>query len=131
MTASKTTQLMKPETVAKKLGIFLPAAPEEFQQSSISRDEFDALLTSPPEWLAELKANGPHPRTVVAGKLGVSVSGLARAEMTEPLTTAQIQELLQAPPQWLVVERATQAEVRAEKIRDAERKAEKKSRLGL
>jgi thiamine monophosphate synthase len=45
--------------------------------------------------------------------------------VNEPLTTAEIKELLQQPPAWLVTERATQAEVRAEQIRDKENKAEK------
>ena len=75
-----------------------------------------------------LRREGPHPRTVVAAKLGISNSGLARGGITEPLTTAEIKALLVAPPQWLVQERATQAAVRAEKIRVGERDAERAAR---
>jgi hypothetical protein len=110
-------QAMKPATAAKKLGILLAAAPEQFQAGALTRAEFAALQSEPPEWLVELRRNGPHPRDVVARKLGVSASGLARAGVTEPLTTAEIRELLAAPPEWLVRERATQAAVRAENAR--------------
>jgi hypothetical protein len=105
---------MKPATVAKKLGIYLPAAPQEFQDSTITREEFAELQANPPEWLAELRRNGPHPRPVVAQKLNVSISGLARGGVEDALTTAEITALLQAPPQWLVTERSTHAAVRAE-----------------
>ena len=81
---------MKPATAAKKLGVHLDATPDEFRAGVVSRDELDALQADPPEWLRELRRNGPHPRQVVADRLGVSISGLARAEITEPLTTAQI-----------------------------------------
>jgi hypothetical protein len=114
---------MKPENAAKKLGILLEAAPESFREGTITRDEYSALLASPPEWLQELRREGPHPKRVVAEKLGISNSGLARAGITEPLTTAEIKALLASPPEWLVAERATQAEVRAEKIRVADRDA--------
>lgn len=115
---------MKPETAAKKLGVYLPATPEEFRSNPVTREQLNELLSSPPEWLVELRKNGPHPRSEVARKLGVSVSGLARAEMNDAaLTTAEITALLEAPPQWLVTERATQAEVRAENTRINERKA--------
>lgn len=121
------TQSMKPATAAKKLGILLSAAPEEFQNNPVSRDELVALQQDPPEWLAALRRTGPHPRPEVARKLGVSVSGLARGGVTEPLTTAQIQALLQEMPRWLVDERATQAKVRDENARvnarDAARRA--------
>lgn len=126
MAAAKTTQTMKPETAARKLGIHLPEAPPEFRENPVTREQLAELTANPPEWLADLRANGPHPRQVVAGKLGVSTSGLARGGMTDPLTSAEILALLQAPPPWLVEERATQAEVRAEKERvkaDKERKA--------
>jgi hypothetical protein len=124
MATNKTPQTMKPETAAKKLGVYLPATPEDFRSNPVTRDELNQLLSSPPEWLVELRKNGPHPRTEVARKLGVSVSGLARAEMNDAaLTTAEITALLEAPPQWLVTERATQAEVRAENTRINERKA--------
>ncbi|WP_026535932.1 DUF5997 family protein [Arthrobacter sp. H14] len=105
---------MKPATAAKKLGIYLPATPAGFQESAISRAEFNELQANPPEWLTELRRNGPHPRPEVARKLNVSVSGLARGGVTEALTTAEITALLENPPQWLVEERATQAKVRAE-----------------
>jgi hypothetical protein len=115
---------MKPETAAKKLGVYLPATPEEFRSNPVTREQLNELLATPPEWLVELRKNGPHPRTEVARKLGVSVSGLARAEMNDAaLTTAEITALLEAPPAWLVTERATQAEVRAENTRINERKA--------
>ena len=127
MTPAKTPQTMKAETAAKKLGIHLPSAPPEFQESAITRAEFNELNANPPEWLVTLRAEGPHPRPVVAGKLGVSISGLARGEVTEPLTTAQIKALLEAPPAWLVQERATQAEVRSEKERIAADAAAKRS----
>ena len=119
---------MKPETAAKKLGILLEAAPPEFREGVVTRDELNALTADPPEWLQVLRREGPHPRTVVAAKLGISKSGLARGGITEPLTTAEIKALLVAPPQWLVQERSTQAAVRAEKIRVAERDAERAAR---
>src|SRR5690606_21194602 len=62
----KTTQTMKPATAAKKLGILLSAAPAEFQEGVVSRDELNALQASPPEWLTDLRRNGPHPKQVVA-----------------------------------------------------------------
>lgn len=113
----KKQQFMKPETAAKKLGILLSAAPAEFTGEPITREALDAIIADPPAWLTELRANGPHPRPVVAAKLGVSISGLIRAEMTEPLTSAEIKHLLETKPQWLVVERAVQHEVREEQIR--------------
>ena len=119
---------MKPETAAKKLGILLDAAPDELHSGTITRDQLDAWNAEPPAWLEELRANGPHPRQVVAGKLGVSTSGLARAGVTEPLTTAEIKGLLVAPPEWLVAERAVQAEVRAEQVRVKQRDAERAAR---
>src|SRR6478735_2739614 len=113
---SANSQSMKPATVAKKLGIYLPATPQEFQDSSITREEF-----------AELRRNGPHPRPVVAQKLNVSISGLARGGVEEALTTAEITALLQAPPQWLVTERATHAAVRAEAQRVKDEAANKQA----
>lgn len=108
---------MKPATAASKLGIYLPAAPEEFQRSPISRAELDALRADPPAWLVELRRNGPFPRDVVAQKLGVSRSGLARAGITEALTADQIGELLADPPAWLVREREVHRDVLAEQAR--------------
>jgi hypothetical protein len=125
MSAEKTPQTMKPATAAKKLGIYLPAAPAEFQEGPVTRTALNELLQTPPEWLVNLRLNGPHPRDVVARKLGVSISGLARAEITEALTTEQISALLQSPPEWLVTERATQAAVREENRRVNEVKAGK------
>ncbi len=127
MSPQKTPQLMKAETAAKKLGIYLPAAPADFRDNPVSRAQLDSFLADPPSWLSELRGAGPHPRPVVAGKLGVSIAGLARAGMTEPLTTAEIQALLAAPPAWLVHERAVQAEVRDEKKRLATRDAERRA----
>jgi hypothetical protein len=108
---------MKPTTAAAKLGIYLPAAPEEFQRSSISRADLDALRADPPAWLVELRHNGPFPKDVVAQKLGVSRSGLVRAGITEPLMATESGELLADPPTWLVQERETHREVVAEKAR--------------
>ncbi|WP_395246053.1 DUF5997 family protein [Agromyces sp. MMS24-K17] len=119
---------MKAETAAKKLGILLEAAPESFRDGLVTREEFLALQSDPPEWLQVLRREGPHPRRVIAEKLGISNSGLARGGVTESLTTEQIKELLASPPEWLVQERATQAEVRAEKRRVAERDAERAAR---
>lgn len=117
MSSAKTPQTMKPATAAKKLGVYLPATPAAFQEEPVTRTALNELLESPPEWLVQLRLNGPHPRDVVARKLGVSISGLARAGVTEALTTAEIQVLLQDPPAWLVTERATQAAVRDENRR--------------
>jgi hypothetical protein len=114
-------QTMKPLTAANKLGIYLPAAPEEFQNSMVSRSELDALRSDPPQWLTELQTNGPFPRDVIAKKLGVSIAGLARGGVTEALTSEAIEELVASPPQWLVRERRTQIQVR----KDAERIKEK------
>ena len=117
MTSHKTPQTMKPATAAKKLGVYLEATPVEFQTGVVSRDELNALQSAPPEWLQELRRNGPHPRPVVAAKLGVSIGGLARGGVTEALTTDQINALKAANPDWLQRERATQAEVRQETAR--------------
>ncbi|MBL1286436.1 DUF5997 family protein [Streptomyces sp. NPDC057067] len=123
MTSHQTTQTMKPATAAKKLGVYLEATPAEFQEGVVSRAELNALQTDPPEWLQELRRNGPHPRPVVASKLGVSIAGLARGGVTEPLTTEQIDALKQESPEWLQKERATQADVRKEAARIKERDA--------
>lgn len=108
---------MKPATAAKKLGIYLPATPQDFQDNPVTREDFNQLQANPPEWLQELRRNGPHPRPEVARKLNISIGGLARGGITEPLTTAEITALLQDPPQWLVAERASFAAVRAEEQR--------------
>ncbi|MBE1502479.1 hypothetical protein H4696_009579 [Amycolatopsis lexingtonensis] len=121
MTSHKTAQTMKPATAAKKLGVYLEATPAEFQEGVVSRDELNALQADPPEWLQELRRNGPHPRPVVAAKLGVSIGGLTRGGITEALTTEQIDALKAESPDWLVRERATQAEVRKETVRVKEK----------
>ncbi len=105
---------MKPSTAAKKLGVYLPATPEEFREGLVTRAEFLELQANPPEWLAELRRTGPHPRPVVAQKLGISISGLVRADAEDALTTAEIKSLLETMPAWLVEERARQAAVREE-----------------
>lgn len=117
MMAHKSEQVMKSETAAKKLGIYLPAAPEEFRSKPVTRSELNEMLAEPPAWLVELRHTGPHPRREVARKLGVSVSGLARGQVADALTTAEISELLQAPPAWLVAERAIHADVQDENAR--------------
>ncbi|MFE4328930.1 MULTISPECIES: DUF5997 family protein [unclassified Streptomyces] len=123
MTSHKTTQTMKPATAAKKLGVYLEATPAEFQEGVVSRTELNALQSDPPEWLQELRRNGPHPRPVVAAKLGISISGLARGGITDALTTEQIEALKKDSPDWLQQERATQAEVRKEAVRIKEKNA--------
>ncbi len=121
MKSQKTTQTMKPATAAKKLGIHLEAAPAEFQEGVVSRDELASLQADPPEWLRVLRADGPHPRQVTAARLGVSIAGLARGGVTEPLTTEQIEALKTEMPYWLMRERDTQAEVRRESVRIKEK----------
>ncbi|MFD9812094.1 DUF5997 family protein [Streptomyces sp. NPDC059080] len=123
MKSQQTTQTMKPATAAKKLGVYLEATPAAFQEGVVSRAELNALQAEPPQWLADLRRDGPHPRPVVAAKLGVSIAGLARGGVTEPLTTEQIDALKQEQPEWLVRERATQAEVRKETVRIKEKQA--------
>lgn len=125
MTSHQTTQTMKPATAAKKLGVYLEATPAEFQEGVVSRSELNALQADPPEWLLELRRDGPHPRPVVAAKLGVSIAGLARGGVTEALTTEQIDALKDELPAWLRRERATQAEVRKEAARIKEKNAER------
>ncbi|NBM16699.1 DUF5997 family protein [Streptomyces sp. GC420] len=130
MTSHQSTQTMKPATAAKKLGVYLEATPAEFREGMVSRAELNALQSEPPQWLAELRRNGPHPRPVVAAKLGVSIAGLARGGVSEPLTTEQIDELRKDLPEWLRQERATQAEVRKEAARIRERNASRSERTG-
>ncbi|MBW0254025.1 DUF5997 family protein [Cellulomonas sp. PS-H5] len=123
---------MKPATAAAKLGVYLPATPEEFQAGPVSREQLDDLQRNPPAWLTELRKNGPHPRSVVAARLRISTSGLARNGLTDPLTTEQIDAIVEESPEWLHRERATQAEVKREeqrlRERDAARAAEGKDR---
>ncbi|WP_328843915.1 DUF5997 family protein [Streptomyces sp. NBC_00258] len=125
MTSHQNTQTMKPATAAKKLGVYLEATPAEFQEGVVSRSELTALQADPPQWLQDLRSNGPHPRPVVASKLGVSIAGLARGGVTEALTTEQIEALKNQQPEWLQKERATQAEVRKEAVRIKEKNAER------
>ncbi|MET7453098.1 DUF5997 family protein [Streptomyces sp. NPDC005574] len=117
MKSHQSAQTMKPATAAKKLGVYLPATPEDFRSGVVSRAELGELQENPPEWLQQLRSSGPHPRPVVAAKLGVSIAGLARGGVTEALTTEQIEALKQDRPEWLEKERATQAEVRREAAR--------------
>ncbi len=117
---------MKPSTAAAKLEVYLPATPPEFQAGPISRDQLNELQRDAPEWLTELRRNGPHPRSVVAARLRVSISGLARAGVTQPLTTADIEDIIANPPEWLHRERAVLAEVRREEKRLAEKAADRK-----
>ncbi|MFF9029955.1 DUF5997 family protein [Streptomyces iakyrus] len=127
MTSHQNTQTMKPATAAKKLGVYLEATPADFREGVVSRAELNELQANPPQWLQELRRNGPHPRPVVAAKLGVSIAGLARAGVTEPLTTEQIEALKKEDPEWLERERATQAEVRKEAERIKKKNAERQA----
>jgi hypothetical protein len=110
-------QSMKPATAAKKLDVYLPATPAEFQSSAITREELAALQADPPPWLVDLRKHGPHPKNLVAAKLGVSIAGLARGGITEALTTEQIEALLADMPEWLVAERENYQEVLREQRR--------------
>ncbi|MEV0292928.1 DUF5997 family protein [Nocardia sp. NPDC050710] len=127
MSQEQKPQTMKPLTAANKLGIYLPATPEEFRNSTISRADLEKLRTDPPEWLTELRRTGPFPRDVVARKLGISNSGLVRAEVSDALTADEIAALLADPPAWLLRERESYTAVRAEnervKAKEAERRA--------
>ncbi|CAN5312360.1 DUF5997 family protein [soil metagenome] len=125
MSAKKSTQTMKPATAAKKLGVYLPATPAEFQERDHTTDEVDVLQENPPEWLVELRQNGPHPRPVIATRLGVSIAGLARGGVTDALTTGQINDLRDERPNWLVREREIQETVRKEEERVAARDAQR------
>ncbi|MEV4416699.1 DUF5997 family protein [Catellatospora sp. NPDC049609] len=122
MSKPKKSQAMKPATAAEKLDVYLPATPKEFQEGLISREELDEMQRNPPQWLADLRRDGPHPRNVVAARLRVSNSGLARGGVTEALTTAQIAALAADPPAWLTRERETYAEVQREQRRLQERR---------
>jgi hypothetical protein len=98
-------QLLKPETAAQKLGVYLPATPEAFRAAPISRDALQALQADPPEWLATLRREGPHTRSETARRLGVSNSALARSGVSDAKTTAEIRALLDERPDWLIAER--------------------------
>lgn len=116
---------MKPATAAKKLDVYLPATPAEFQQNPITRTELAALQAEPPQWLADLRRNGPHPKNLVAAKLGVSIAGLARGGVTEALTTDAINALLEDKPDWLIAERESYQSVLTEERRLKALRAEK------
>lgn len=110
-------QSMKPATAARKLDVYLPATPAEFQENAITRAELGALAADPPQWLQDLRKNGPHPKNLVAAKLGVSIAGLARGGVVEALTTEQINALLQEMPDWLAAERESYQDVLREQRR--------------
>lgn len=107
------TQLLKPENAAKKLSIYLPAAPAEFRETPVSREQLNALNENPPEWLVTLRRDGPHPRSEVARRLGISNSGLARAGQPDVMTTVEIKQLLLDMPEWLRDERTRFAATRS------------------
>jgi hypothetical protein len=102
-------QLLSPKTAAEKLGVFLPATPDEFRAAPIARDALQALQTDPPEWLTTLRREGPHPRGEVARRLGVSNSALARGGVSDSMTTSEIRALLADMPEWLSIEREKHA----------------------
>lgn len=108
---------MKPSTAAKKLGVYLPATPEEFRAGPVSRELLDEWQETPPQWLTDLRRNGPHPKQVVAARLRISNSGLARAGITDPLTSQEINAILEEKPEWLVAEQKSFEDVRREERR--------------
>ncbi|BBB42747.1 DUF5997 family protein [Mycobacteroides abscessus] len=110
-------QSMKPATAAKKLDVYLQATPAEFQENAITRAELAALQADPPQWLKDLRKDGPHPKNLVAAKLGVSISGLSRGGIEDALTTEQINQLLEEKPDWLVAERESYQNVLREERR--------------
>ncbi|MBV5242897.1 hypothetical protein KUF57_05040 [Mycolicibacterium sp. PAM1] len=110
-------QSMKPATAAKKLDVYLPATPADFQQNPITRDELAALQADPPQWLVDLRKNGPHPKNLVAAKLGVSIAALARNGVGTALTTEEINELVEENPEWLAAEREGYQQVLREERR--------------
>ncbi|WP_028051282.1 DUF5997 family protein [Cellulomonas sp. URHD0024] len=127
MTPPKKSQEMKASTAAAKLDVYLPATPAEFQASSVSREELTELQRNPPQWLVDLRRDGPHPRSVIAGRLRISIAGLARGGVTDPLSTAEIEALQADPPSWLVREREIAAEVRREERRQESREADRRA----
>jgi hypothetical protein len=110
-------QSMKPATAAKKLDVYLPATPAEFQENPTTRTELAALQADPPQWLKDLRKNGPHPKNLVAAKLGVSIAGLARNGIEDALTTEQVDQLIGEKPEWLVAERESYQTVLREQRR--------------
>ena len=111
------SQTLKPLTAAQKLGVHLPATPEEFRSAELTRDEVEQLKADPPAWLVELRRNGPFPRDVVASKLGISRAALGRNGLADSLDAEQIGALLADPPPWLLKERRTYAATIEEKER--------------
>lgn len=107
---------MKPVTAAKKLGIYLPATPQEFQDGAVTHAELHDLQDNPPQWLQELRLSGPHPRPEVARKLGISVTALKSAGVDQAMTTDEIRALLDDQPEWLQKARATLAEQRGHDV---------------
>ncbi|WP_257158790.1 DUF5997 family protein [Corynebacterium cystitidis] len=110
---------MKPATAAKKLGIYLPAAPQDFQDGAVTHAQLRQLQTNPPQWLVELRLHGPHPRPEVARKLGISITALKKNGMDKPLTTEEIKGLLADQPEWLREARTQLAESRQQDTPDA------------
>ena len=110
-------QSMKPATAAKKLDVYLPATPAEFQENAITRAELTALQEDPPQWLKDLRRDGPHPKNLAAAKLGISIAGLGRGGIVDALTTAEIEALLADKPPWLVAERESYRNVLTEQRR--------------
>lgn len=120
MLREQSAEAMKPETAAKKLGIYLPATPEEFQRTALTHSEFVSLQADPPEWLRELRRTGPHPRPEVARRLGITIAALKRNDLDRPLTTAEIKELLENQPEWLREARLSLATQRGHGTDDAQ-----------
>lgn len=98
-------QLLSPATAAQKLGVFLPATPDEFRAAPVSRTALNELNDNPPEWLTTLRREGPHPRDEVSRRLGVSNSALVRGGVSDSMTTVEIRALLADMPEWLSIER--------------------------
>ena len=121
-------QSMKPATAAKKLDVYLPATPAEFQENAITRSELAALQEDPPQWLKDLRKNGPHPKNLVAAKLGVSIAGLKRGGVVEALTTEQINALIEEKPPWLIAERESYQAALSEQRRLKALRAERVTR---
>nr|WP_082952762.1 DUF5997 family protein [Mycolicibacter sinensis] len=76
---------MKPATAAKKLDVYLPATPAEFQAGPITRSELAALQADPPQWLRDLRKNGPHPKNLVAAADEITAADLDGEPILLPL----------------------------------------------
>ena len=116
---------MKSATAAKKLDIYLEATPEEFRAGPISRDDLAEWEHNPPQWLVDLRRDGPHPRSVVAARLRVSNSGLARGGVTTALTTDEIRAILDEQPEWLLAEQHSLELVKREEKRIASQRKDR------